>query len=520
MRLVETQEFSIQANPMFENARVFAGSISLKCQPQTTFSPQMSVWTADVEQDVSPQDWLTNVVRDDDPLVERKAVAFAGMHGEMVKLKGRLEDWETTHARDWYRLRALLVAADGGTWYHATAMTSDADLAAIEADFERLLGSIQVKLDGAAASGARMAGDEQKDAVLSQVKKALDAAAVVQLERENALAKATGDARARAPVADIETRFEKAVAMLGLDDKRELLRQIVVPTVSLTEIDVADKNAIGLSRIGGGPDLPEGMDWPRDASGFHLNFLAQIELAELPERAEILPQAGLLAFFTGSDYSDWRVLFTPPGTALVAHALPDDAIDTTESALRMAEWNRDQDRFVANGVSVDGLSVDTDAQGRMTFKRDGRAVMVFASEYEISQSAQGLRLERSLSAPFDLSGSNRPTIDADAELDDLSDFALAIAERFQVGDGPQHQMFGICGIRGLSAIQQLAAEHASRQGWSDIATPDDWFILIKLASGGQAGFSFSDHGDYIFMAHRKDAAKGDFSRVYAFVESG
>jgi uncharacterized protein YwqG len=66
----------------------------------------------------------------------------------------------------------------------------------------------------------------------------------------------------------------------------------------------------------------------------------------------------------------------------------------------------------------------------------------------------------------------------------------------------------------------MAAKHAAQSGWSDISAPDGWFILVKLASGGEADFSFGDHGDYIFMVNRKDAVRADFSRVYAFVDSG
>ncbi|WP_228330697.1 DUF1963 domain-containing protein [Xanthomonas campestris] len=519
MRRLQTAEFSIEANPIFDNTRVFGGSISLRHAQQTTFSPQISVWTAAAERKLSAKTWLTRLTRDDDPVIERRPVTFAGMPGEIITLKGRLEDWETKDVRDWYRLRAVLVAPDGRTWYHATAMTSESDRAAIEADFLRLLGSIQVKLEGAAASQEQAASDAEQAAVLSGIKHAIDTAAQAQQAREKAVTRAADATRLHAPVADVQTRFDAAIAMLGLDGKREILHGIVLPSVSLTERGIAQTNRIGISRIGGGPDLAAGQDWPRDASGLYLNFLAQVDLSELPERAEALPQAGLLAFFTGSDYSDWRVVFTPPSTALVAHALPDDAIDTTEAATRMVAWDGEQQRFVANGTNVDGLSVETDEHGRLHFQRDGQAVMVFASDYDISRSAQALRLERSLSVPLHLADSGDPHIDADAGMEDLSDFALALAESFRVGDGPQHQMFGVCGLREWHSIQALAAEHAARQGWTDIAAPDGWFVLLKLASGGGADFSFSDHGDYLFLAHRQDAAKGDFSRVYALVES-
>lgn len=81
-------------------------------------------------------------------------------------------------------------------------------------------------------------------------------------------------------------------------------------------------------------------------------------------------------------------------------------------------------------------------------------------------------------------------------------------------------MFGITGVRDLAAIQQMAAKHVAQNGWSDISAPDGWFILVKLASGGEADFNFSDHGDYVFMINRNDAVRADFSRVYAFIDSG
>ncbi|CAM4199228.1 DUF1963 domain-containing protein [Bordetella tumbae] len=520
MKLAETSEFSIDIHPMFETVRIFAGSIGLRCHPETAFSPQMSVWTTAAEKDPSPQDWLTDTLKDNGPVVERTAITLCGMAGEISKIKDRLKDYETEEERDWYRLRALLVSADGATWYHATAMASDIDLPLIETDFIRLLGSIQIKLTGDAANTARETAELEKAAMFDRMKKNMDELSAINRTQQKAFEQAAKAARAKAPVADIEMRFDKAVAAAGLTDKRDALRQIVMPTLSLTEVDVAVPGETGRSRIGGGPDLPANMDWPRDASGFYLNFLVQIDLADLPERPENLPGAGLLFFFSGTDCNDWLVHYTPPGTELMAQALSDDARNSTESAFRMVNWDSNRKQFTANGLSVDGLSVDTDKNGRMTFKRDGLAVRVFASEYEFSRSAQLLRIEHSLSTPFGLPGINNPQVYAESGIEDPSDFALAIQENFQVGDGPQHQMFGITGVRELSSLQALAADYAAKQGWADIAAPDAWFILIKLASGGEADFCFSDYGDYVFMIHRQDAAKGDFSRAFAFVESG
>ncbi|MGH7002599.1 MAG: hypothetical protein ACREIP_01495, partial [Alphaproteobacteria bacterium] len=134
MKRVETSEFSVEANPMFEAVRIFAGSIGLRRAVETTFSPQMSVWSSNAEKGLSPADWLTTALEDNGSLVERKPVAFAGMSGQMAKVKDRLKDYETRKEKDWYRLRALLVSADGASWYHATAMASADDVPAIEVD--------------------------------------------------------------------------------------------------------------------------------------------------------------------------------------------------------------------------------------------------------------------------------------------------------------------------------------------------------------------------------------------------
>ncbi|UHS61718.1 DUF1963 domain-containing protein [Agrobacterium vaccinii] len=521
MKLVETPEFSIEVNPIFENVRVFAGSIGLRRHPETAFSPQMSVWSSKRERK-SPEKWFGERLTDNGgKIVERKTVTFAGMTGEMSKVKDRLQDWETKEKRDWYRLRVLLVSADGSTWYHATAMVSAPDLIEIEADFERLLGSIRLTLEGNAANEARAAAEAETVVVLERLKDDMERVSAIRIEQSHEERRVEKAAAAKAPVASIEERFNDAVVDAGFEDKRDALRLIVMPTVAMVERDAADCKIAGLSRIGGGPDLPADVDWPRDDNGLHLNYLAQINLADVPDRPEALPESGLISLFTGTDYTDWRVLYSSVDATLTPHTVSEDAMDTAISASQMIVWDSDLRRFVPNGQAVDGLSLGVDEAGLMTFSRDGAPVRAFASEYEFSRSAQTLRFERSLSAPFGQRGeNNNPKVYADLGIEDPSDFSIAISERFKIGDGPQHQMFGITGVRELSAIQQMAAKHASQHGWSDISAADGWFILVKLASGGEADFNFGDHGDYIFMVHRKDAARADFSRVYAFVDSG
>ena len=92
-----------------------------------------------------------------------------------------------------------------------------------------------------------------------------------------------------------------------------------------------DDIPVAASKFGGNPDLPAGFEWPcsTDNRGRqHLNFLAQIDLAELAayDIHKTLPKAGHLSFFydaegmPGShdegDTSGWRVFHFSPSADL------------------------------------------------------------------------------------------------------------------------------------------------------------------------------------------------------------
>lgn len=512
MGRVETEEFSLSTGELFELVTVTAGSVSFRNRSAVTFAPQMSVWTGDPDDAMTPEERLSDMLRDT-LLAERRRVNLAGMDGEWSRVDDRLKDYETGETRSWHRLRVLLVAADGSTWYHATAMADGQDLLSVQSELEKVLDTIVVRVTGDEARKARAQAESEVDEIFARMAEQARAIGDEQGAEKPVVPKAAP------PAKDIEATFDAVVASTGVADRRDALRRIALPILTLTEAGESNFERLGQSRVAGGPDLPEDVEWPRDRSGRHLNFLAQIDLADLPDRYDDVPANGLLSFFSGTDLTDGTVLYTPAGTFLVSHDLSEDAEETAIAGARMVRWDSDAARFVADGATVGDLSIDTDRSGRMTFLRHGEPVVVLASEYEISSSPQCFRFDRSLSVPFGISG-NVPQAYLDAGLEDPSDFAIALGDAFAIGDGPQHQMFGVTGVRELAGLQARAADHARTSGWHDLAALEDWFLLFKIASGGEAGFSFGDHGNLIFMANRLDTAKTDFTRVYAFVESG
>lgn len=75
-------------------------------------------------------------------------------------------------------------------------------------------------------------------------------------------------------------------------------RALALPAVELEPV-VARIRAGG-TRIGGPVWLAQGSDWPADASGTPLEFVAQVDFGELPPIAGY-PHSGLLQFFVGRD---------------------------------------------------------------------------------------------------------------------------------------------------------------------------------------------------------------------------
>lgn len=97
------------------------------------------------------------------------------------------------------------------------------------------------------------------------------------------------------------------------DLERELASSVLAPHAAwLTEharraIDVRRvEDVSGRSRLGGAPDLPRGMEWPRIGTRPY-RFVAQLDLAALPREAmplavrDALPMRGLLSLFVADD---------------------------------------------------------------------------------------------------------------------------------------------------------------------------------------------------------------------------
>jgi predicted DNA-binding protein (MmcQ/YjbR family) len=131
--------------------------------------------------------------------------------------------------------------------------------------------------------------------------------------------------------------LSELISHFGLSSWEREIRKLLRPALLLkTRPAKESRLALGQTKIGGSPDHPGGCEWPTYRDGKPLAFLAQINLAEVPEGFERggLPDGGMLYFFSvfgwqvegdadpqlphGQYDFDWtQILYHPSGKALL-----------------------------------------------------------------------------------------------------------------------------------------------------------------------------------------------------------
>lgn len=88
--------------------------------------------------------------------------------------------------------------------------------------------------------------------------------------------------------------------------------------ISLLKLGPDDGSQPGVTRVGGHPDLPAGMAWPKTEDGGYMTFLLQLNLSELHAKAgdgrsgneavyALFPKTGMLYFFIGLDQPAYNI---------------------------------------------------------------------------------------------------------------------------------------------------------------------------------------------------------------------
>lgn len=263
------------------------------------------------------------------------------------------------------------------------------------------------------------------------------------------------------------------------------------PAVDLI-LDGESTGTIGESRFGGAPDLPVGIDWPRNAQGELLTFLAQINLAEIPEFDDNpLPARGWLSVFIGLDEPASDVenrLFLVDGDAKLAPA----------TAPANVQWANDED-YVTVAAQKLRLNLRADIPHWATSDLNALAEAIAPEEIDAYDREEPLEeIGRSL-----------------AHYEGTQSIGQLLGHASGIGQDPREDAFV---VREVGA--QFLYDYQHRQTL-DMKRARNWLNLLCLDSFRQGDFDFCiwDTGYLNFLIHRDDLAKLDLSRIYAAVES-
>ncbi len=232
--------------------------------------------------------------------------------------------------------------------------------------------------------------------------------------------------------------------------------------------------ALGNTRFGGWPDLPQGWEYPRfqfpdqedPERRYAYEFLAQLDLAALAPLQDYLPRHGYLYFFLGTIHEmNPLVLYYEGGK------------EGLVSGHDIALGEDDFFEFSEPPYAAFGVSAQPYASMPSTYAASSNP-WLFTPEVEalIDHSEEVWKLEQELSS------------EVDSRAHEINSHVFT-----------QHE----------SPELQAALALKGR--------PQDWTVLLKVNSVGD--FQWWDAGDLFFVIHKSDLAKGDFSNVYCGLES-
>ena len=132
-------------------------------------------------------------------------------------------------------------------------------------------------------------------------------------------------------VGKILDQVRAVMSLLNERDQSQMVR--ITATVSPEPIPVT------VSKFGGVPYLPEGVDAPTNADGDPLGMIAQINCAELPDN-DVYPKTGIVQFWLNLKDDQWGMNFDNPiaqdNTRVTYY--PEVGAPDTKAALPQIDW--------------------------------------------------------------------------------------------------------------------------------------------------------------------------------------
>jgi uncharacterized protein YwqG len=265
--------------------------------------------------------------------------------------------------------------------------------------------------------------------------------------------------------------LDQAISEAGFGIFRQGLTALAHKAVALQTTEQDTYDSIGNTRFGGLPDLPTGTPYPSfktfhgDTAG--LQFIAQLNCAELAPYQDYLPRTGILYFFI-----------------------------TDQQTLKPTVLYYD-------GKNADLVSARTLHINETFIYDDNGIYKPFRAEAGKYASVPGFYQDEHLYSHV------APELAAleKNDYDEIDKFRSHLG----AGTKPVHSInsfvFKQHGSPELEAANKLKGKVA------------EWMVLLRVSSDQNTQFSFWDAGEIYFVIHKSDLAKRDFSNVYCGLES-
>lgn len=281
--------------------------------------------------------------------------------------------------------------------------------------------------------------------------------------------------------------FTAAMTANGLSAYTALAARLAQPALRLIATPASDTAiAVGASRLGGLPDLPDGQVWPT-MNGAPMSFIGQVRLqdAHALDGGAPLPAAGLLAFFYDAsqqtyggdpnDHAGLSVLYFDAAAqeSLIHH------IGFPAALPAAAQFN---------AATVTLAPVATYAQDLQAELPDHK---VSAQDQKRFEAA----LNKLAPAP-----STTPRHQLLGHPDTIQD------------DMRQQCQFAASGVADPSALDQSKMNAL-------VASATDWRLLLQVDSDPRLNMRWGSSGMLYFWIRQQDLASADFSHCWVVLQS-
>lgn len=283
-------------------------------------------------------------------------------------------------------------------------------------------------------------------------------------------------------------RMRELIEQHGLSDRTDEIMADARPSIHLTlryDVDEADI-PIGVSKMGGSPDVPEGFEFPKWNEQY-LSFIAQIRLSDAKpfDLENLLPATGMLYFFCEFGL----YLDEPYGEAFNSYRV----IYLNDEAVPLNRISHPTSKYMFNGVHPSETLV---------YKA---CPIVFEQEWTPLSEIRFDREQR----PLPPQGS--------AEFERYwGDDGLWRAVEDELAT-PMHRLLG---EETDIQFNYTMMEEASK-AWH-LGTGDDWILLLQVdsdmwqANQNKPGFMWGDAGVIYYCIHKDDLRTRRFDRIWLY----